>query len=434
MDVMYKKWVGWMMLFFIWMTWPAQCSSNTAWFDINKTLRVDFLLSGNRTRQSASIVRMYQTNVWGAGNGQFISPFDYGEYRLLLLNSDTGDTLYLKGFSTLFEEWRLTEPAMHLQRAFEQSLLMPLPLKTVNLVIEERKRDGHFVPLLTEQLNPANWQVIHQKRPGFPSRILMGEDNPHNQVDFLFLAEGYTAAQADKFFSDVQRLVAVMFETEPYQSRKNDFTIRAVAVPSGESGTDDPRKNRWARTAFNSTFNTFDADRYLESQSLWKIYDVAASFPNDHVIILVNSDKYGGGGVYNHFSILTSDNKMSEKVFVHEIGHGFAALADEYFEVDDTYSDFINTQTEPWQPNLTTLVDFSKKWKNLVGASTPVPTPVRPAYSNVTGVFEGGGYASKGVYRPALNCRMRTNEADGFCEVCRLSINKMIDFYTIQNL
>jgi hypothetical protein len=301
MDVMYKKWVGWMMLFFIWMTWPAQCSSNTAWFDINKTLRVDFLLSGNRTRQSASIVRMYQTNVWGAGNGQFISPFDYGEYRLLLLNSDTGDTLYLKGFSTLFEEWRLTEPAMHLQRAFEQSLLMPLPLKTVNLVIEERKRDGHFVPLLTEQLNPANWQVIHQKRPGFPSRILMGEDNPHNQVDFLFLAEGYTAAQADKFFSDVQRLVAVMFETEPYQSRKNDFTIRAVAVPSGESGTDDPRKNRWARTAFNSTFNTFDADRYLESQSLWKIYDVAASFPNDHVIILVNSDKYGGGGVYNHF-------------------------------------------------------------------------------------------------------------------------------------
>lgn len=403
-------------------------------FDFSKKLRVDFVLAGNDQNQSGFIVRLSQFNQVEDGMEQLISPFDFGEYRVFLFHPQSGDTLYKKGFSTLFEEWRTIKEATVKTRAFEQTIILPFPNHKIELAVEARTRQGNFIPLFKETIDPNSLIVTHQKKTAFQTKIVFGEDNPSKKVDLLFVAEGYTNEEENKFFADVERLSKNLFKIEPYASRREDFTIRAVAALSEESGTDDPSAKVWKNTILNSSFNTFGVDRYLETESLWKIHDVVTGIPYDHIIVLVNSKKYGGGGVYNHFSIVTSDNPHSGTILIHELGHGLAGLGDEYFGVDVTYSDYINLETEPWQPNLTTLVSFDSKWKSLVSESTPIPTPIRPAYEKITGVFEGGGYMSKGVYRPAIHCRMRTNEADGFCDVCQQTIGRVIDFYTNQSI
>lgn len=426
-----SKWFfsGVVFLFFI-QSSLCYGSISSSHFDSSKKLRVDFVLAGNDQVQSGFIVRMSQYNLTEYGAEQLISPFDFGEYRVFLFHPQSGDTLYKKGFSTLFEEWRTIEEATVKTRAFEQTLILPFPKHKVDLEVEVRTREGNFVPLFKESIDSNNLAITHQNKSGFETKIIFGKNNPSEKVDLLFVAEGYTISEENKFFTDVKRLSNKIFELEPYASRQEDFTIRAVAAVSVESGTDDPSAAEWRNTILNSSFNTFGVDRYLETESLWNIHDVVTGIPHDHIIVLVNSKKYGGGGIYNHFSIVTSDNPHSATVLIHELGHGLAGLGDEYFGVDVTYSDYINLKTEPWQPNLTTLIDFDRKWKSLVSENTPIPTPIRPAYEKEIGVFEGGGYTSKGVYRPAIHCRMRTNEADGFCEVCQVTIDKVIDFYT----
>jgi hypothetical protein len=156
-------------------------------------------------------------------------------------------------------------------------------------------------------------------------------------------------------------------------------------------------------------------------------------------------------------------------VFVHEFGHSFAGLGDEYYSSDVAYTDFYPADVEPWEPNLTALLEGRDlKWGHLVADGTPIPTPwekalydslvtVRgdldtesatydedvakidaersgileeSAYSGKVGAFEGAGYASEGVYRPALDCRMFSKSLAPFCPVCMEAIERMIDFHT----
>lgn len=407
----------------------SYAQKSTDHFDFNKRLRVDFVLAGNSQNQSGFIVRLSQFSYSQEVYEPLISPFDYGEYRLFLLHAESGDTLYYKGFSTLFEEWRFIEEATIKTRAFEQTVVVPFPTVVVQLVVEARTREGNFTPLFGEVVEPSNLAILHREKSSFETKIIFGAAEPSHKVDLLFVAEGYTESEQMKFFCDVERLTKRLLAVEPYASRRNDFTIRAVAAISEESGTDDPQKNRWRNTILNSTFNTFGVDRYLESESLWKIHDVITGIPCDHAIVLVNSNKYGGGGIYNHFSIITADNNWSAATLIHELGHGLIGLGDEYFDNNVTFVDYINLNTEPWQPNLTTLVDFEQKWKDLIAADTPIPTPIRLQYEKTTGVFEGGGYTSKGVYRPAIDCRMRSSNADEFCEVCQRATHAIIDAY-----
>jgi hypothetical protein len=283
--------------------------------------------------------------------------------------------------------------------------------------------------LLSEKFSPS--QNITRLQPTlYPTRIIYGVNNPSSQLDLLILAEGYTESETDAFYGDVQRLSSELLSTPPFDRIAEKITIRAMAVFSHESGTDDPKKGIWKNTAMNSSFNTFDTDRYLESTATWKIWDYAAAHPRDHIIVLVNSEKYGGGGVYNHFSITSARHRVSAKVLIHELAHGLAGLGDEYYSSDVSYADFFDLKTEPWHPNITTLVDFDSKWKNLIDSTIPMPTPAKSKYKEVTGLFEGAGYNAKGIFRPAINCRMKSNEAEGFCEVCRLSIEKIVNFYT----
>lgn len=220
----------------------------------------------------------------------------------------------------------------------------------------------------------------------------------------------------------------------------------AVASPSLDAGPSVPHERRWSRTAVGTHYDTFYSNRYLMSQEIHRLYDVLSGVPFEHIIVLTNSDTYGGGGIYNQLLVTTSDHSTFSQVLVHEFGHSYAGLGDEYF-YDDGYETVYPADTEPWEPNLTTLVDFQSKWADMILSSTPIPTPpvLVPNYRQLksdkerrllneatkrVGVFEGGGYQSKGVYRPAQECRMKINEVEDFCPVCRRAIIRITDFYT----
>jgi hypothetical protein len=232
-----------------------------------------------------------------------------------------------------------------------------------------------------------------------------------------------------KFREDVKKMADILFAEAPYSDYKDKFNVWAVESISQDSGTDIPGEKIYANTAVNSSFYTFGLDRYLTTQDIKAVNDFAAAVPHDNIIVLINSAKYGGGGVYNYYSGSTTDNPLSPKVFIHEFGHGFAGLADEYYSSTVAYDGFYPLNVEPWEPNITTMVNFESKWKKIITRDTPVPTPPEEKYSNVVGLFEGGGYSAKGIFRPELDCRMKSNGQKGYCSVCRNAIKKMIEYY-----
>ncbi|ASB48130.1 M64 family metallopeptidase [Alkalitalea saponilacus] len=398
-------------------------------FDFETTLRFDFILAGDHSNQRAYPVSFSQHPGWSGTVNQLISPFDFGEYRYLLIHPESGDTLFQRGFSTLFEEWRTVEEAKYSRRAFQQTVLMPMPLMKMTLVIDGRERDGLFLQLLKETIEPGSLSIKISQPTEFEKRILHG-DLGVPKADFLIMAEGFEIDEMEVFFQKAVELTEAILNVEPFKSHRDLMSVSALGVPSKQSGVNDPHQNTWRNSAMGVSFNSLGIDRYLVTESFWKVHDYAAQVPHDHLIILVNGNKYGGGGIYNHFSVVTSHNRLSAEVLLHEIGHGFAGLGDEYFDSDVSYTDYINQEIEPWQPNLTTLINFGSKWEYLLSSDTPVPTPIRPKYRNVTGVFEGGGYVAKGVFRPAINCRMRSVDASAFCEVCHKVILQKLLFYS----
>ena len=104
-------------------------------------------------------------------------------------------------------------------------------------------------------------------------------------------------------------------------------------------------------------------------------------------------------------------------------------LADEYSGSGSASEDFYETDKEPWEPNITTLVSFDKKWKDMLLPGTPVPTPDTDEWKGKVGVFEGAGYMENGVYRPYIDCSMNVVRFNNFCPVCKRSISRMIEFY-----
>ena len=393
------------------------------------SLRIDFALTGNKDTQSAYLIETKKEPYWGGTKKNLIDKFDYGTYRLTVCDNGTKDTIYTYGFCSLFEEWRTTAEAKSVSKAFYQSVTVPFPKSKVDISITAREKDGTLTPLFKTTISPKSYMVL--KDPTIKANVVKVINNgpSDKNVDIVFIAEGYTKDEQGKFIDDIKRLTDYLFSFPPYDKYKNKFNIWAVEAISEQSGCDDPRKDIWVNTAVNSSFNTFNSDRYLESLDVRDIRNYAANAPYDQIYVLVNTDKYGGGGIYNHFSLASADNERSKQVFIHEFGHAFAGLADEYFyEWDDTYQDFYDLNVEPWQPNITTLVHFDKKWKSMLAKDTPIPTP--PTDTLNVGVYEGAGYVAKGIYRPALDCRMRTNEAEGFCPVCQKAIVDMIKFLT----
>ena len=247
-------------------------------------------------------------------------------------------------------------------------------------------------------------------------------------VDIVILPEGYTADEMPQFLQHCQSLVDVFTQVEPFASHINDFNFRAVLAPSEESGVDIPASHTWVRTILNAHFYTFYIDRYCTTRNYFSVKDVAANAPYDQIYILVNSSQYGGGGFYNYYSMSTAGNMSSSSVIIHEFGHAFAGLGDEYVEQDNPLGLLYNLNVEPWEPNLTTLVDFESKWADLVAPGTPIPTPNTSQYYNTVGAFQGAGYLAQGMYRPQQHCMMR--DYYPFCAVCSRTIEAVIEAHS----
>jgi len=393
----------------------------------NKSLRIDFALSGNSEFQTAAIQQLREEPVWGGPVKNLIDNFNYGGYHVNVYDKTSNELIYSRGFNTLFEEWRTTDQALTEVQSWTNSVSIPYPKNTVIFELSARdKKDMQFHSLLKMDIDPASIFIDRGKLKDNKVTQIQNKGDIAGKVDLVFLAEGYTASEQDKFVADAKRFSESLFNTPPFGDHRDDFNIWAVNLVSEDSGTDSSGKGIYKNTALNSGYYTFGIDRYLTTPDMKSIRDAVWNVPCDAIFILVNAETYGGGGMYNFYAIGTADNERTAVVFVHEFGHSFAGLADEYFSSEVAYNDFYNLKKEPWEPNITTLVDFDKKWKDLLPASTPVPTPLNEQYKEGLGVFEGGGYLSKGIYRPKDHCMMR--DYAPFCPACSRAIVKMIDF------
>lgn len=401
----------------------------TEWF-LPKALRIDYYLTGDSEKQNIFLDGLREEPYWSGSSNTLIDPFNYGSYKIEVTDKETGKLIYSKGFCTLFQEWQTTDEAKITPKAFEQVIRIPFPKKPVVVEFKGRQKDGNFSSLYKFNIDPASIFISHEEVTKYPVEQLVNNGKPEHMLDITFIAEGYTASEMKKFCADVKAMYDYLVQQEPFTRYKDKINIWAVESPSEQSGPDNPGKNIWNRTPVGTTFYTFGTDRYLTTLKFKSVMDVAANAPGDIVYILVNSTEYGGGGVYNHYNVSTSGHSLSDKVFVHEFGHGLAGLGDEYYGSEVAYSDFYPKGVEPWEPNLTTLANFDSKWKNMIEPGTPIPTPNDEQYRSKVGVFEGGGYVSKGVYRPSYNCRMKSNEAKGFCPVCVRAIEDVLKFYT----
>lgn len=298
---------------------------------------------------------------------------------------------------------------------------------------------------LRHTINPQDILIRPLGENGIPYRYIVKSGEAADCVDLAIIAEGYRQDQMDKFYQDAQRAADAIFEREPFASLKSRFNVVAVAAQSLDEGPSIPHDGKWKNTMACSHYDTFYSNRYLTTSKIHRIYDALSNVPFEQIIVLVNSPTYGGGGIYNQVTLSTSDHPTFKKVLVHEFGHGYAGLGDEYST--DEYDPMYPGDTEPWEPNLTTLKDFQSKWADMMPKGVKIPTPLvkLPDHKNIKnakeqkklneavfkiGVFEGAGNQSKGCYRPAQVCRMRINEVDDFCPVCQRAIRRITDFYT----
>ena len=418
-------------------TSPANAASNVpGQFDeyfLNKTLRIDYFLAGNNSEENVFFREMREEPYYGGPHHDLAALKNTGSYRYILVDSASGKILFAKGFSSLFQEWRGTPEAKQIRRAFPMVATMPFPNKTMNFLIEKRSYEtGLFEKMFEMKLRPDDYFILKDSIHRLKVEKLKYSGSPEDHVDIAFMAEGYTETEMPKFLEDARSMADYFMSVDPYSSFRDKFNFYAIMSASDESGVTIPGKDLYVNTNIHSSFYTFDLDRYLTSFDTKTIYDIAANVPYDAIFVLVNSKRYGGGGFFNHYCEGTVDNQFSKVVAIHEFGHSFAGLADEYYDAEVTYSDFYNLKVEPWEPNLTTNVDFASKWKAMMSDSIPIPTPRIQKYRDVTGMFEGGGYSGKGVYSPGMDCRMKSNDAKGFCPVCSKAIITMIMYYTEQ--
>ncbi|HLN19971.1 MAG TPA: M64 family metallopeptidase [Bacteroidales bacterium] len=392
-------------------------------------LRFDFMFSGDASKTAVFPVIMKEEPVWAGPRSGFTNLNVRGNFRYELYDASDSSLLFCSGFSTLFQEWQTTAEAKSIERNFYEVIRMPFPKNKCELVISKRQRDGSFTALYHKAIDPSDYFILHEKPADVTFTRLYGKGDPENSVDLAFIAEGYTAAEKEKFRNDVKNMAEALFNEAPFNEYRDKFNIWAVEAVSRESGTDIPGEHIYVNTALNSTFYTFDLDRYLTTTDIKAVNDYAAVVPHDNIVVLINTTRYGGGGVYNYYSGTSSGHQYSKIVFVHEFGHGFAGLADEYYNSEVAYEDFYPLSVEPWEPNITTMVNFESKWKNKIKPGIPLPTPAEEKYAGITGLFEGGGYSAKGIFRPEIDCRMKGNGPVGFCSVCSEAIKDVIEYY-----
>jgi len=400
---------------------------------VSGSLRIDMYHSGAGETEFYSIDRIIREPYWGGNPHALIDTMNLGEYIYMVYDLETNRPIFSRGFCNLYGEWAVTDMAkVHPPAVFHESVRIPCPERPVQVKISRRNRENVFETVSDFVIDPEDFHIRTEKKYHyFRKRTLLKNGPPSEKVDICILADGYRSDQIHKLREDAARLVDVLFSVEPFKSRKDDFNVRLIESVSEESGVDDPREEVYRDNILDLTFNSLELDRYMVDADNSMVHDIAARVPYDRIILIANEDKYGGGGIFNFYSSCTVDNEHSDYVFVHEFGHSFAGLADEYYSSDVTYNDEMYPRgVEPWEPNITALQDPAEiKWGDLIDEDTPVPTPDDSTWAGVTGCFEGAGYSAKGLYRSSRDCIMLSKSMH-FCPACTRAIERMIDFQT----
>ena len=396
----------------------------------DKTLRIDYNFAGNAHQQEIAVDQLNVSPHW-YGKRQRLAELPLeGNGQITVRSHKTGQVIYRHSFSTLFQEWLSYPEAQTVRKSFENVFLVPMPKDTIDVTLALRNTRREVMASLTHQVVPTDILIrrIGEKDVTPYETIQEAKDSQHC-IHIAYLAEGYQKDEMSTFIDDVRVAMEALFEHEPFKSLRDRFHIVAVKAPSQESGTSEPGRGIWKNTALHSHFDKFYSDRYLTTLHLKDMHDWLAGIPYEHIIVLVNSGRYGGGGIFNSYNLTTTHHAKYRPVVVHEFGHSFCGLGDEYaYDIEEI--PMYPKDIEPWEPNLTTLVDFPSKWQDLVDKKTPVPTPLTVQYKDKVGVYQGAGYNLKDVYRPCQDCRMRTNEHPVFCPVCQRALTHLIDFYT----
>ena len=396
----------------------------------DSSLRIDYITVGNFESQSAYVHQLRQEPVWGGPKKNLIEPFGYGEYRIDIYDAKDNTLIYRRSFCSLFGEWRTTEEAKNETQAWYNSMSIPFPKNKIVVDITARnKADMSFYSIMKHTVDPESIFIDRAPLADNITVKILDNGSSDNKVDLVFIAEGYTEKEQKKFIKDAKRFTDALFACPPFDTRKDDFNVWAVGTVSEESGTSSSGTGVYKNTALHTGYYTFGLDRYLTTKDMKSIKDAIWNVPCDAVFLLINTDTYGGGGIYNSYACGTADNARTLDVFTHEFGHSFGGLGDEYFESTVAYDEsYYNLRQELWEPNITTLVDFDRKWKDLLPEGTPIPTPLNDETKDGIGVFEGGGYLTKGIYRPMDHCMMR--DYAPFCPACSRAILLMVDFLT----
>ena len=427
---------------------PARADDSfAALFDAGATLRVDFLRTGGHDSESVGLDALIREGPWAGPRTGLVKYGDTGEHRVVMelagpndaeANADANaeaEVVFALGFSSLFAEWQSTPEARGgMRRAFHETVRVPFPRRPVTLRLESRDGQGDFKTKALIPVDPAGRHIRPPKLtwgsiPSIEVQVVAPSDQA---LDVLIVGDGYTEADLPKYRRDVARFARALLESAPMRERRDLINVRALEVTSNDRGPTEPRKGLWRFTALSTTFDTFGLARYLTTVDNLAMRDIAGTAPYDTVLIMVNTSRYGGAGVYNLYGIFPSDNEFDEYVLLHEFGHGFAGLGDEYFSSEVTYEGFYTEGVEPWEPNLTALLDPDDvKWGDLIADDTPCPTPPDPERygGDTVGCFEGAGYQAEGLFRPALDCKMFGKGQTAFCPVCARAIGQLIDHH-----
>ncbi|OGU40298.1 MAG: peptidase M64 [Ignavibacteria bacterium GWB2_35_12] len=460
---------------------------------IDKTLRIDYLHIGNAKTESIVFDKAYEYGMWAGSTKNTIDNFNNGRYYCKVYDVNSGILIFSKGYDTYFGEYRTTTPAINGQtKAYHESVLIPMPNNKIKYTIESRTKEQKLVQIYQTEIDPSDINIIRDNIIDKAVRVYKSHvsGNPHNKVDVVIISEGYDSNEDMKFLEDMKRFTGVFFSQEPYKTYQDKFNIYGIYKPSEESGIDIPLNKIYKKTTVNATFNSLGSDRYLLTDDNKTLRDVAAHAPYDAIYIMVNTSKYGGGGIYNQYATFVNNNVWNEYVFLHEFGHAFAGLGDEYYTSDVSYNDFYPKGIEPTEPNLTALINKDDlKWREFITSGIELPSLWEKAeyekldkewgvervkllknisdlkssnasesmiklaeqdyqtaekkrndnldkffknskYAGKVGVYEGGGYSSQGIYRPMVDCIMFSKGKKPYCNVCENAILNMIKFYT----
>jgi len=460
-----------------------------------KTMRVDYYHTGTAAEERFSLDRVVVEPLeWPGNPASAVDDTNLGKYFFEISDAATGKVLFSRGFASIFGEWETTDEAKKRARTFHESLRFPRPDGKFRVALKKRDAKNAWKDVWTESLDPKD-MFVDDSRPESPGPLLTIEKHgePADKVDFLVIGDGYTAAERGKFEKDARRLAEILFSVSPFKERRGDFNVWGLCPASEESGISRPSTGIHRRTRIGSTYDTFGSERYVLTFENRALREVASFAPYEFIEILTNTRTYGGGGIFNLYSTVAADSLWSPYVFVHEFGHHFAGLADEYYTSDVAYGPAGTERVEPWEPNVTALNGLgggpsgppgppaggSFKWSDLVSAGTPVPTPwnkeafekrsqaylekrrkiraenqpedvmdalfteqkkeetkifSEEKYAGKVGAFEGAMYEAKGYYRPQADCIMFSRDDVPFCVVCRRAIVRVVDFTTGRNL